>query len=90
MSKIFGGLEVGRRYTWNEIVSALPNMWVVMKDCNIDGADIVDGVLVDAADDDNWSGMLIKYVGTKCECQRTTDNHFGGVVELDGYHITVE
>ncbi len=63
MSKRFiYGLEVGRRYTWEEVESVAHGKWVVMKDCIMDGDNILSGIFVDASTDDKPGAMLIKYV----------------------------
>ena len=46
-------LEIGKRYTWEEVVEAYPGMWVRMSDCNLTiGSGIIDGVLVGVYTDD--------------------------------------
>lgn len=52
-------LEIGKRYTWEEVCMAYPAKWVRMNDCTIGWGDsIVDGIFTavhdDGDTDDEW------------------------------------
>ena len=53
-------LEIGKRYTWEEVVEAYPGMWVRMSDCNLTvGSGIIDGILAGVYTDDSVEPIQI-------------------------------
>lgn len=54
-------LEIGKRYTWKEVVEAYPSMWIRMSNCNLTiGSGIIDGVLKGVYSDDNVEPVMIQ------------------------------
>ncbi len=56
-------VSVGRdekRITWQEMVDKYPDMWVAVKDAEMDGPDILSGVPVDVKSDDDIAQYHIK------------------------------
>lgn len=78
-------LEIGKRYTWDEVVEAYPGMWVRMSECNlIRGVIIADGILVGVYTDDESEEVMIKMHREKSEdiLDRTTCDINLGVLSL--------
>ena len=78
------GLEIGKRYTWEEVVEAYPGMWARMSDCNLTiGSGIIDGILAGVYTDDAVDLVMIKMhrENSKDELQRTTFGFNIGVIE---------
>lgn len=47
-------LQIGKRYTWDEVVAAYPDKWVRMNDCTLGWGDsIIDGILAGVYNDDD-------------------------------------
>ena len=77
-------LEIGKRYTWNEVKETYPGMWVRMSDCNLTiGSGIIDGTLVGVYTDDESIDAEIKMLdeGAKDMFCRTTDGMGIGVID---------
>lgn len=77
-------LEIGKRYTWEEVVEAYPGMWVRMSDCNLTiGSGIIDGVLVGVYTDDESEAVELGMWDeeSKDELRRTTFGFNIGVIE---------
>ena len=77
-------LEIGKRYTWEEVVEAYPGMWVRMSECNLTiGSGIIDGILAGVYTDDAVDLVMIKMhrENSKDELQRTTFGFNIGVIE---------
>ena len=78
-------LEIGKRYTWEEVVEAYPGMWVRMSDCNLTiGSGIIDGVLVGVYTDDESEAVELGMWDeeSKDELRRTTFGFNIGVIEF--------
>lgn len=87
------GLEIGKRYTWEEVVEAYPGKWVRMSDCNLTvGSGIIDGILIGVYADDNVDTVMIKMhqENSKDELQRTTFGFNVGVIECLNAEMGVE
>ena len=77
-------LEIGKRYTWEEVVEAYPGKWVRMSDCNLTvGSGIINGILVGVYTDDESEKIELQMwdEDTKDEFQRTTFGFNVGVIE---------
>lgn len=77
-------LELGKRYTWDEVVEAYPGMWVRMSDCNLTvGFGIIDGILVGVYTDDEVEPIQIQMWDEKSKdmLDRTTIGFSVGVIE---------
>ena len=77
-------LEIGKRYTWEEVVEAYPGMWARMSDCNfIVGLGVIDGILVGVYTDNEMSSIDIemKHEKSKDILDRTTYGFNIGVIE---------
>ena len=58
-------LEIGKRYTWEEVVEAYPGKWVRMSDCNLTvGSGIIDGILVGVYTDDESEKVELEMWGS--------------------------
>lgn len=44
--------EQNRRMSWDEMVKEYPDRWVVIKDAEMDGPDIISGIIVTVKSDD--------------------------------------
>ncbi len=68
-----------KRMTWDEMVTAYPDKWVVVKDAKMDGPDILSGVLVDVQTDDMIDQYELDNWGKGYECRRTTEGFWNGI-----------
>lgn len=69
-------LELNKVYTWKEIETAIPNMWVIITDVKEKDGMIVSCKLLDICTKADKVKYLNKYLnkGIKFECERTTFN----------------
>lgn len=77
-------LELGKRYTWEEVSGAYPGMWVRMSNCNLSaGGDIDNGILVGVYTDEESIEVELKMWDeeSKDELQRTTYDMNIGVID---------
>ncbi len=77
-------LEIGKRYTWEEVVEAYPGKWVRMSDCNLTvGSGIIDGILVGVYTDDESEKVELEMWDeeSKDKLRRTTIGFSVGVIE---------
>ena len=75
-------VSVGRdekRITWQEMVDKYSDMWVAVKDAEMDGPNILSGVLVDVKSDDDISQYRIKNKKKGYIFSRTTEGVFNGI-----------
>ena len=76
-------LEIGKRYTWEEVVEAYPGKWVRMSDCSLTvGSEIINGILVGVYTDDESEKVELQMWDeeSKDEFQRTTFGFNVGVI----------
>ena len=76
-------LEIGKRYTWEEVVEAYPGKWVRMSDCNLTvGSGIIDGILVGVYTDDESEKVELEMWDeeSKDKLRRTTIGFGVGVI----------
>ena len=77
-------LEIGKRYTWEEVVEAYPGKWVRMSDCNLTvGSGIIDGILVGVYTDDESEKVEFEMWDEESKdiLDRTTIGFNVGVIE---------
>jgi len=77
-------LEVGKRYTWEEVVEAYPGMWARMSDCNfIVGLGVIDGILVGVYTDEESEAVELEMWHEKSKdiLDRTTYDFNIGLIE---------
>ncbi len=77
-------LEIGKRYTWEEVVEAYPGKWVRMSDCNLTvGSGIIDGILVGVYTDDESEKVELEMWDEESKdiLDRTTIGFNVGVIE---------
>ena len=87
------GLEIGKRYTWEEVVEAYPGKWVRMSDCSLmAGAGIIDGILVGVYTDDESEKVELDMWDkeSKDKLRRTTIGFNVGVIECLNARIEVK
>ena len=68
-----------RRMTWNEIVEAYPDKWVVVKDAEMEGPDVISGIVVEVLSDDEIGNYRIENCDKEYEYRRTTEGYFNGI-----------
>ena len=71
--------DQNRRMTWQEMVDAYPDQWVVVKDAEMDGPDILSGILVTVKPDDDIGAYRVANSGLGYEFRRTTEAFWNGV-----------
>ena len=74
---------MGERLTWDEMVSMYPDRWVVLKDVEKNGPDVVSGVLVAVKTDDEITEYEAANLRKGYEFWRTTEGEFYGIVDSD-------
>ncbi len=74
---------MGERMTWEEMVSNYPDRWVVLKDTEKDGPDVVSGILVAVKTDDEIIPFENANLTKGYEFWRTTEGDFYGIVDSD-------
>ena len=72
---------MGERLTWDEMVSKYPEMWVVLKDTEKIGPDVISGVLVDVKTDDEIIPYENENLRKGYEFWRTTEGEFYGLID---------
>ncbi len=65
--------DPNKRMTWQEMVDAYPDQWVVVKDAVMDGPDILSGVLVTVKTDDDIGAYRVQNSRRGYEFRRTTE-----------------
>ena len=86
-------LEIGKRYTWEEVVEAYPGKWVRMSDCNLTvGYGIIDGILVGVYTDKESTKIELKmrHERSKDILDRTTIGFNVGVIECLNAEVGVK
>lgn len=86
-------LEIGKRYTWKEVVEAYPGRWVRMSNCNLTaGSGIIDGILAGVYTDDNADIVMIRMHKENSEdkFRRTTFGFDIGLIECLNAEIGVK
>lgn len=71
------------RLTWDEMVEKYPNLWVAVKDAEMDGGDIISGEVVDAKPDKEMRSFRIANWGSGLVFRRTSDGEFDGFINSD-------
>ena len=77
------------RMTWEEMVSAYPDKWVVVENADMDGADIVSGDVVEVMSDDDIIPFRIANQNKGYKFYRTTEGDFYGIVDAD-FEISID
>ena len=71
------------KMTWDEMVQEYPEQWVAVKDAEMDGPDIVSGILVAAKTDDDIIPFRIAHFDDDLIYRRTTEGEFHGIIDAD-------
>ncbi len=72
-------IDQKKRMTWQEMVRAYPDQWVVVKDAEMDGPDILSGILVTVKPDDDIGAYRVQNSGNGYEFRRTTEGFWNGI-----------
>ncbi len=76
-------VNLERRMTWQEMVEAYPDQWVVVEDAEMDGPDILSGIIVAVLPDDEIMGYRLRNTRRDLEFCRTTEGEFDGIIDSD-------
>ena len=71
------------RQTWDEMVKRYPDRWVVVKDAEMSGPDILSGIVVDVLSDDEVIEYRLNNNMHDLEFCRTTEGEFDGIIDSD-------
>ena len=71
------------RMTWDDMVRQYPNQWVVVRDAEMSGPDILSGILVAVMPDDEITGYRLNNTRHDYEFCRTTEGAFDGIIDSD-------
>ena len=71
------------RMTWNEMVQRYPDQWVVVKDAEKDGSDVLSGILVAVVSDDDIGDYQADNFRKGYDFVRTTEGAFNGITGSD-------
>lgn len=66
------------RLSWDEMVRQYPNLWVAVKDAEMDGADIMSGEVVTAQPDEEMRKFRMNNHGAGFVFRRTSECGFNG------------
>ena len=72
-----------QRMTWDEMATKYPGRWVVVKDADMTGPDIMSGVLVAVKTDDEIVPFRLSNTHKDYEICRTTEGGFHGIIDTD-------
>ena len=72
---------MGERMSWDDMVSAFPERWVVLRDTEKDGPDVLSGILVAVKTDDEIIPYEEANLRKGYEFWRTTEGDFYGLVD---------
>ena len=76
-------MSMCERFTWEELVSRFPERWVVLKETEKEGPDIISGILVDVKTDDEIISYENENLKIGYAYWRTTEGGFYGVIDSD-------
>ncbi|MBR5969792.1 MAG: hypothetical protein IK016_05520 [Lachnospiraceae bacterium] len=68
-----------REMTWEQMVTAYPSQWVIVRDAVMDGPDIISGVLVDVRKDEDILSYRISHPRKGFTFRRTTEESMSGI-----------
>ncbi len=74
---------MNERMTWDQLVSLYPDRWVVLKDTEKEGPDIISGILIAVKTDEEIIEFENSHLREGYEFWRTTEGDFYGIVDLD-------
>ncbi len=77
------------RLTWDEIVKKYPDLWVAVRDAEMDGADIVSGEVVAAKPDKEMRQFRMRNSNAGYVFRRTSDGYYCSPIESD-FRIIVD
>ena len=73
------------RMTWDEMVQRYPDKWVVVKDAEKSGPDVLSGILVTVVDDDDIGDYMADNFRKGYDFARTTEDVFYPFVQSLNY-----
>ena len=68
-----------RRMSWSEMVNNYPDQWVAVRDAEMNGPDIVSGILVAVKSDDEIEDFQLQHFDDGLRYRRTTEGFFNGI-----------
>ncbi len=71
------------RMTWDDMVKKYPDLWVAIKDAEMDGADVMSGEVVTAQSDEEMRKFRIEHRGSGLVFRRTSECGFNGHITSD-------
>ena len=74
---------IKERMTWDEMVNRYPDQWVVIEDAEMNGSDIISGVIVTAKPDSEITQYRLNNKRRDYEICRTTEGGFDGIIDAD-------
>ena len=83
------GTQKMARMSWDEMVKQYPNMWVAVKDAEMNGIDVLSGEVVTVQPDDKICKFRMKHRGAGFVFRRTSESGFNGHIGSD-FTIRVE
>ena len=75
--------EQNKRMSWDEMVKEYPDRWVVIKDAEMDGPDIISGIIVTVKSDDDIMRFRIDNQKKGYKFYRTSEGDFYGITDAD-------
>ena len=68
-----------RKMTWDEMVNDYPSQWVIVRNAEMDGPDIISGILVDVKKDEDIISYRANHSRTGLTFRRTTEETMSGI-----------
>lgn len=71
------------RMTWDEIVEKYPDLWVSVRDAEMNGPDIVSGIIEETISDEAVGDYKADHWGDDLVIRRTTEGEWLGPISAD-------
>ena len=78
-----------KRMLWEEMVKAYPDQWVVVEDAEMDGPDIISGIVISVKSDDEIIPFRTANQKKGYRFYRTSEGEFYGIIDAD-FSISID
>ncbi|MCR5791079.1 MAG: hypothetical protein K6G83_14450 [Lachnospiraceae bacterium] len=70
-----------KRMTWNEITQKYPERWVALKEAEMDGPNIISGIVTAVKTDDEIYDYEPEHLHEGLIFERTTEGEWSGIID---------
>lgn len=71
------------RITWEEMVESYPSRWIVISNPEMDGPDVISGIVHGVKTDDEIGKYRVKHGREGYVFRRTTEEKWSGIIDAD-------